>query len=150
MLYAGMGHGKDYIVKVDTQTGRIIWRTDLSDYIHSPISIYDNALWLSGSKTIFKLNEETGKIVATQDMNIGGEFPLVFTKNEIIIVGYWGYVKALPLKGGQTLWKEETTDKYERGYLHLSTRHIADAIADESMLYISTHAGMIIALESKR
>jgi outer membrane protein assembly factor BamB len=59
MLYAGMGHGKGYIVKIDPHTGRIIWRTELSDHIHSPISIYDKALWLSGSKTIFKLNKET-------------------------------------------------------------------------------------------
>jgi outer membrane protein assembly factor BamB len=148
MLYAGIGHGKDYIVKIDPHTGQIIWRTDLSDHILSPISIYDNALWLSGSKTIFKLNEETGKIVDKQDMNIGGEYPLVFTKNEIILVGYWGYIKALPLKVGQTLWEEDI--KYERGYLNWSPYHIADAIADESTVYISTHAGMIFALETKK
>jgi outer membrane protein assembly factor BamB len=150
MLYAGLRHRKDYIVKIDPHTGGIIWRTDLSDFILSPISIYDNALWLSGWKTIFKLNEETGTIVATQDMNTGGEFPLVFTKNEIILVSYWGYVKAIPLKGGQTLWKEEITDKYERSYLYLSTGHIADTSADESTVYITTHDGMIFALESKK
>lgn len=152
-LYLGTAKGD--LLHIHAETGRVIWQAQVnSEIVAKPVLTNDRVIVRTNDGRVIALNKLTGDViwVASAQMPnlfLRGAASVLVVGNQVFVGRENGFVEALSLQNGETLWQARLAIPAGRTDLERMVDIQAELIYDQGRLFAMAYNGRLAAINAQ-